>query len=1046
MFLSDFSVKRPVFATVISVVLVVFGLVAFDRLPLREYPDTDAPLVSVSTTYRGASATVVENRITQVIENQISGIEGIKTVTSSSSDGISRINIEFVLGRDIESATNDVRDRVSGVMRQLPEEASPPQVSKSDSDGRPVMWFSLSNPNMTTLELTDYAERYIVDTLSTVDGVARVNVSGAKRFAMRVWLDRRELAARGLTVGDVENALRAENVELPAGSVNSEQLDFSVRMQRAYRTEKDFQQLVLRRGADGYLVRLSDVARVELTAEEDRSMFRGNGVTQVGVGIVQQSTANTLLMARAVKEKAEQISQSLPPEMVLELSNDSTVFVEYAVAEVYKTLFIAAALVVLVIYIFLGDWRAMLVPAVTLPVSLIATFIVLLALGFSANLLTLLALVLAIGLVVDDGIVVLENIHRRMQLGETARVAAFRGAGQVGFAVIATTLVLIAVFVPITFLGGQIGRLFSEFSVTMAAAVLFSSLVALTLCPVVCMVLLKDRVPASNNLELDNATDAKVSNIKQHWFNSVQNAYARSVEKVLHNPLPVNVGYVLVLLLIGFLIMQVPTEYAPREDRGMFMMMIQGPQGSSYQETVNRTLQVEERMMPLVENGDIHRLLLRAPGAFGPAGSDFSNARAIVVLEDWGHRRSVWDITNDVRRRTGDIAGARVMAMTPQAFGGRGGNPVQFVLQGGSFEELAHWRDLMLQALEDYPGLIGLDHDYQETKPQIRVDINRDRAADLGVSVTNIGRTLESLLGSRLVTTFMMNGEEFDVIVEGIRREQSSPVDMSNIYVRSGTTGSLIPLANLVSIDEFADAEQLNRYNRMRAITLSASVADGYTLGQVLTHMEQVGREILPPSASFGYKGESLLFKESGESVYFVFILALLVVFLVLAAQFESFVHPIVIMLTVPLAIAGALLGLYFFNQSLNIYSQIGIIMLVGLAAKNGILIVEFANQLRDEGVPFNEAITQACELRLRPIVMTAVTTIAGAVPLIIAAGAGTETRFVIGLVVISGVSVATLLTLFVVPVAYQMWAKRSSSPKAAQRQLQAELHQQSAS
>jgi multidrug efflux pump len=1032
MFLSDFSVKRPVFATVISLVLVIFGLVAFDRLPLREYPDTDAPIVSVSTTYRGASATVVENRITQVIENQISGIEGIKTVNSSSSDGISRINIEFELGRDIESATNDVRDRVSGLLRQLPEEASPPEVRKSDSDGRPVMWFSLSNPNMTTLELTDYADRYIIDTLSTVDGVARVNVSGSKRFAMRIWLDRRELAARGLTVGDVENTLRAENVELPAGSVKSEQLDFSVRMQRAYRTQEDFQRLVLMRGDAGYLVRLGDVARVELTADEDRSMFRGNGVTQVGVGIVQQSTANTLLMARQVKAKAAQLSLSLPPGMVLELSNDSTVFVENAVSEVYKTLFIAAALVVLVIYIFLGDWRAMLVPAVTLPVSLIATFIVLLALGFSANLLTLLALVLAIGLVVDDGIVVLENIHRRMQLGESPRVAAFRGAGQVGFAVIATTLVLIAVFVPITFLGGEIGRLFSEFSVTMAAAVAFSSLIALTLSPVACMVLLKD-----TNI---SAPDSKP---KYDWFKKIQEGYARSVEKVLKNPLPVNIGYLLVLALIGFLILQVPSEYAPREDRGMFMMMIQGPQGSSYEETLNRTLLVEDRVMPLVEGGDIKRLLLRAPGAFGPSGSDFSNARGIVVLEDWGKRRSVWDITNDVRSFTSDVAGARITAMTPQAFGGRGGNPVQFVLQGGSYEELAQWRDLMLDALADYPGLIGIDHDYQETKPQIRIDINRDRAADLGISVTNVGRTLESLLGSRLVTTFMMNGEEFDVIVEGIRSDQASPVDMSNIYVRSGNTGALVPLANLVTIDEFADAEQLNRYNRMRAITLSASVADGYTLGDVLTHLENTGRQILPASATFGYKGESLLFKESGESIYFVFLLSLLVVFLVLAAQFESFIHPIVIMLTVPLAIAGALLGLYFFNQSFNIYSQIGIIMLVGLAAKNGILIVEFANQLRDEGVEFSQAIVEACQLRLRPIVMTAVTTVAGAVPLVIASGAGTETRFVIGLVVMTGVSVATVMTLYVVPVAYQMWARRSSSPKAAQHELQAELNQQ---
>ncbi|MEX1033716.1 MAG: efflux RND transporter permease subunit [Cellvibrionaceae bacterium] len=1027
MFLSDFSIKRPVFASVISLVLIVFGLVAFDRLPLREYPDTDAPLVSVSTTYRGASAAVVENRITQVIEDRISGIEGIKTITSSSSDGISRINIEFSLGRDLEAATNDIRDRVSGVLRILPEEASPPQVSKSESDGRPVMWFNLSDQSLSALELTDYAERHLVDPLSVIDGVARVNVSGAKRYAMRIWIDRRELAARGLTVGDVENALRQENVEFPAGTVKSEARDFSVRMQRGYQEAEDFRKLVLQRGEDGYLVRLGDVARVELTAEEDRSSFRGNGETMVGVGIVQQSTANTLSMARAVKAEAEKLSQNLPPGMSFSLSNDSTVFVEYAVREVYKTLFIAAALVVLVIYLFLGDYRAMLVPAVTLPVSLIATFIILLVLGFSANLLTLLALVLAIGLVVDDGIVVLENIHRRIRLGETPMVAAYRGAAQVGFAIVATTLVLIAVFVPITFLEGEIGRLFSEFSVTMAAAVFFSSLVALTLSPVICILVLKPETAES------------IAAAKAGWFARLQEKYSASVGYVLKQPLPVNIAYVCVLSLIGFLVMKVPSEFAPREDRGMFMVMIQGPQGASYEDTMQSVLQVEERMMPLVEQGDIKRLLLRTPGSFGPSGSDFSNARAIVVLEDWGKRRSVWDITNDVRRLTADVPGARIFVMTPQAFGGRGGNPVQFVLQGGTYEDLVQWRDLMLQELADYPGLVGVDHDYQETKPQLRISINRDRAADLGVSVTNIGRTLESMLGSRLVTTFMLNGEERDVIVEGMRSDHDSKLDMTNIYVRSNK-GNLIPLANLVAIEEFADADTLNRYNRLRSITLSASLADGYSLGEALEYLEDTARDILPPAASFDYKGESLLYKESGQSVYFVFVLALLVVFLVLAAQFESFVHPIVIMLTVPLAIAGALLGLYFFNQSLNIYSQIGIIMLVGLAAKNGILIVEFINQLRDEGIEFEQAIVEACTQRLRPIAMTAVTTVAGAVPLVIATGAGTETRFVIGLVVITGVSVATLFTLYVVPVAYQMWARRTGSPKAAQQRLEREL------
>lgn len=1030
MFLSDLSIKRPVFATVISLILIVFGLVSFERLALREYPDTNSPLVSVTTTYRGASATVVESRITEVIEERVAGIEGIKTVNSSSSDGVSRINIEFSLGRDLESATNDVRDRVSSILRQLPEEASPPEVRKSQSDGRPVIWFNLTSDRLNLLELTDYANLNLVDPLSVVDGVARVQISGEKKYAMRIWIDRRELAARGITVGDIENVLRAENVELPAGSVKSSDRDFSVRMQRGYSTVDDFKNLVITRGDDGYLVRLSDVARVELTSEEERSLFRGNGVNMVGVGIVQQSTANTLSMARAVKEEVARLTKTLPEGMLIEASYDGTVFIEYAVKEVYQTLFFAALLVVFVIYLFLGDYRAMLVPAVTLPVSLVATFIILFALGFSANLLTLLALVLAIGLVVDDGIVVLENIHRHMRMGESPLVAAYRGARQVGFAVIATTLVLIAVFIPITFMEGEIGRLFSEFAVTMAAAVGFSSLVALTLSPVVCAFLLK---PESEEV---------VEKSKHNWFKKIESVYRSTLDNFLRKPLIINFVYVGVLLLIGFLIIKVPSEFAPREDRGMLMVVIQGPEGASYEDTLKTAMAAEEKLKFLLESGEVNRILFRIPGNFGAGGASFNNARAIVVLEDWGKRRPVWQILADVRKTLSTIPGARIFAITPQAFGGGGGSPVQFVLQGGTFKELVEWRDIMIEKASEYPGIVGLDHDYDETKPQLQISINRDRAADLGVSVTNIGRTLESMLGSRLVTTFMMNGDEREVIVEGLRQDNTSKLDMTNIYVRSSTTSNLIPLANFVTIDEFADADTLNRYNRKRSITLSGSIAEGYSLGEALNYLEQTARDNLPSSASYDYKGESLLFKESSGSIYFVFALSLLIVFLVLSAQFESFIQPIIILLTVPLAVAGALLGLYFFGLSLNIYSQIGIIMLVGLAAKNGILIVEFANQLRDEGVEFVEATAQAATQRLRPILMTAFTTIAGTVPLVIATGAGSETRFVIGLVVITGVLLATVLTLFVVPVAYQMWAKNTKSPQAVQQNLNDELEE----
>lgn len=1026
MFLSDISIRRPVFASVISLVLIVFGLVSFDRLPLREYPDTEAPVVSISTDYRGASSAVVETRITQVIEDQISGIEGIKNISSSSSDGRSQINVEFDLGRNIEDAANDIRDRVSRILRRLPEEADPPQVQKSQSDSQPSLWVSLSSNRLSEMELGEFAQQHIIDRLSTVPGVAYVRVNGLKKYSMRVWLDRKELAARSLTINDIENALRAENVELPAGSVRSTERDFTVRLLRGYSTEQDFRQLVIARGNDGYLVRLGDVARVELAPEENRSTFRGNRNAQLGLGVVKQSTANTLEMARAVKEEAKVINETLPDGVFLEVSNDTTVFVENAVSEVYKTLFIASGLVVLVMYLFLGDFRAMLVPAVTLPVSLIATFIVLLALNYSVNLLTLLALVLAIGLVVDDGIVVLENIHRRMRAGESPMVAAYKGSRQVGFAVIVTTLVLIAVFVPITFLQGDIGKLFSEFSVTMAAAVGFSSLVALTLSPVICVLVLK---PESE--------EAK-QKAEAHWFSKIQRKYEQLLRAALDKPYFIYALFMGVLVLIAFLYVRVPREFTPREDRGMFFVVAQMPQGSSYENTLNYALKIENVLMPLVDAGDVRRILLRVPGNFG-GGTDFSEARAIMVLNTWGKRRPVWDIINDVRRRVATIPGVRSFAMAPQALRGGGGQPLQFVIGGSTYEELVQWRDIMLAKMRENPNIIGPDTDYKETKPQLRVVVNKERAAELGVSVSNIGRTLETMLGSRLVTTFMMNGEEHDVILEGIREDNNSTMDMTNIYVRSDR-GKLVPLSNLIKVEEFADSASLNRYNRVRSITINANLADGYSLGEALTYMENLVHDNLPPSATIGYKGQSLEYKEAGQSVYFVFILALVVVYLVLAAQFESYVHPLVIMLAVPLAIAGALLGLYFFNQSLNIYSQIGIIMLVGLAAKNGILIVEFANQLRDTGIEFREALVEATVTRLRPIAMTAITTVVGAVPLVIAAGAGSETRFVIGLVIITGVSVATVFTLFVVPVAYQMWAKHTGSPKAAAQRLQREL------
>jgi len=1029
MILSDLSVKRPVFAAVVTFILVLFGFVSFERLSLREYPDIDPPVVSVEVAYPGASANVVESKVTELIEERVSGVEGIKFIESKSEDGESEVTIEFSIDRDIDGAANDIRDRVSTIFDDLPDEADPPEIQKVDSNDDVIVWLNLQSDRMSVPELTDFAERYLVDRFSVLDGVARVRVGGGQEFAMRVWLNPLALAARNLTVSDVEAALRAENVELPAGSIESDTRQFTVRLERSFRDAEDFRNLVLARGEGGYLVRLGDVARVELGTVEDRTFFRGNGEPMVGIGTIKQSTANTIDVARAVNTERDRVNPTLPEGMELKQSYDTSVFIEEAIWEVYVTLGIAIGLVILVIYLFLGDVRAMLVPAVTVPVSLIATFFVLYLLGFSINLLTLLALVLAIGLVVDDAIVVLENISRRMQeYGETRLVAAYRGAREVGFAVVATTLVLIAVFVPLAFLEGDIGRLFSEFALTMATAVAFSSFIALTLCPMLASKILStktERGTASKKLD--------------EGFMRLRVLYAETIERVMAVPkLALGALAVLVLLCAG-VFYSLPSEYAPQEDRGAFFVLVTGPEGASFEYMKDYINEIERRMVPYVENGEMTRLLVRAPRSFGNIES-FNSGFIICVLSPWSERRDAFQIMKEVREKLSDLSGVRAFPVMRQGFGRRISKPVQFVIGGGTYEKLAEWRDILVGKIEENnPGLVGLDWDYKETKPQLEVQIDYDRAAELGVNVSTIGRTLEAMLGSKRVTTFIEDGEEYDVIIEGERAEQRTPADVSNLYVRSERTAQLIPLANLVDIKELADSPTLNRYNRVRAITLEANLEDGYSLGEALRFLERLVDEHLPGEAVIDYKGESRDFKYSGSSLSFVFILGLAITFLVLAAQFESFVHPFVIMLTVPTAVAGGLLGLLVAGGSLNLYSQIGLVMLVGLAAKNGILIVEFANQLRDRGLPFDEALRTAAVTRFRPILMTGITTAAGAVPLILASGAGSETRQSIGIVVLAGVLLATILTVLLVPAAYSVLARKTTSPEAVARQLEEE-------
>ena len=1033
MILSDISVKRPVFAAVISLLLIAFGAVSYDRLSLREYPDIDPPVVTVDVDYPGAPANIVETRITEIIEERIAGVAGIEFIESSSKDGKSSVTIEFSVDRDIDAAANDVRDRISGIADNLPEAADPPEVQKADSNDDVIIWQNLTSDQMSVVELTDYARRYLVDQYSTLNGVARVRVGGGLNYAMRIWLDRQAMAARNLSVADIERALRTENVELPAGALESEERLFKARIDRNFKEPGQFAKLVLAEGDDGYLIRLGDVARVELGVVEDRTFFRGNEVPMVGIGVIKQSTANTIEVTTAVKQLTEKINQSLPNGMFIEQSYDAGIFIQASISEVYKTLFIAIGCVVLVIYLFLGNVRAMLIPAVTVPVSLMATFIVIYALGFSINLLTLLALVLAIGLVVDDAIVMLENIVRRMhEENESPLLAAYHGARQVGFAVIATTLVLVAVFVPLTFLKGDIGRLFTEFALTIAAAVGFSSLVALTLSPMLASKILTVKNQQSDPSRLIASID--------NCVNRVRNRYITWLTILIKKPVHTGAGFLLLVVGTIFIYPQIAQEFTPQEDRGAFFVTVSGPEGSSFNYIEEYMTEIEQRLMPYVESGEFKRLLVRAPRAFGNI-ENFNGGFVIVLLDDWANRRPATVIMNEVRNKLADLPGIRAFPIMRQALGGGTGKPVQFVLGGSTYEELAQWRDIILDKVEENnPGFAGLDSDYEETRPQIDFKVDYDRAADLGVNVAEIGQTLETMMSGRNVTTFLNNGEEYDVIVEGEREEQRSFSDIENIYVRSDRTGSLVPIANLLTIKEYGAAETLSRYNRIRAITLESNLEENYRLGDALRHLENLVRDHLPPEAVIDYKGQSRDFINSGDSVIFVFILGLLVVFLVLAAQFESWVHPFVIMLTVPLAMGGGLLGLYLTGNSLNIYSQIGLIMLVGLAAKNGILIVEFANQLRDQGVEFGRALIDACSVRFRPIVMTGLTTIAGSIPLVLSSGAGAETRSVIGVVVLAGVFAATLFTLFIVPVAYSLLAKNTGSPNDTARRITVEM------
>ncbi|MCL1887635.1 MAG: efflux RND transporter permease subunit [Kiritimatiellaeota bacterium] len=1017
-----FSITRPVATTVLMLLVVVFGLVSMQRLPVRELPDIEEPTLSITTSYEGASAAVVETRITQIIEDAVAGLDGLRAIEGTSQDGQSRVMLEFRAERNIDAAANDVRDRVARVLSRLPDEATSPVVAKYDSNAMPVIVATVTSTHLTPMELTDYVKRYLLDRFSTVDGVAMAGIWGPKTPSMRVWLDRRAMAARGVAAGDVEAALRSENVEFPGGRVESLEREFTVRVQRGYHTPEDFMALVVLRTADGELVRLGDVAEVRVEPAEMRELFAVDGAPAVSVSVSKQSTGNTLTVSKGVRKMIKELEANLPEGMSISIRRDEALFINASIKEVRASLMIAGALVVLVIFLFLGNIRASLVPAITVPISLVGSMTVLHLAGYSINLLTLLALVLAIGMVVDDAIVIIENTHRRIEEGEKPLLAAVRGSEQVLFAVISTTAVLVAVFLPISLWEGKTGRLFSEFAVAMTAAVAFSSLVALTLAPMLCSKLFKG-----------TTSDSRLTRVVDH----VMDAFARVYGAALRGVAKAWVLTLLVFAAIGVLMVwgwqRLSSEYEPVEDRGMISVGVEAPEGTGFYAMNGLMREAVAVFDELMESGDGENIM-EVQGGWG--ARTMNNGRLLINFSHWDNRTNTTMRWRDrLRPKMNAVPSVRLLPQLPSGIGSRG-NPVQFVIGGPDYRQLLEWRDIFDEAIKGYPGLTDANYDYKETTPQLDVSINRDRADELGVPLTAIGGALETLLGSKKVTTYVDRGQEYDVILQAGRADRATPTDLANIYVRS-RSGNLVPLDNLVTLVEKGDAARLNRFNRVRAITLSGNAGPGYALGDVLGHLEKTADEKLPEYKQIGYKGQSRDLKDSTGSMYFIFALALLVSFLALAWQFESFISPFVVMLTVPLGMIGAVAGLNMMGFTMNTYTQIGIIMLIGLAAKNGILIVEFANQLRDEGMAFEQAIFEASRMRLRPILMTAITTVAGAIPLLLATGAGAMSRRMIGAVVVYGGLSACFLTIFIVPVGYLVFARFGKSPKALQHRLE---------
>ena len=1039
MFISELSIKRPTVSWVMSLILIVFGLFVFWKLPVRELPNgIQPPVVQVQINYNSAAAAIVDQEVTQVVEDVIGGAEGIKNIDSKSENGRSTINVIFDTNIDLDNAANDIRERVARVVDNLPAESDPPQILKRAAGFTTTMWLSLSSSTWSDLELGDYAERYLIDQFSSIKNVGRIRVGGLRELSIRVWIDPLKLAANDLTIQEVEKALRGENIRLPAGTLEADNIDLTLNLDKSYNDIDTINQLPIKKTGNKIIL-LSDVANIEFGPVSEKTLFKAQTKDQlnlktVGIGIYARSGASTVELSNDIKKKIEEVKKSLPENLDLRVAFNRANYVEAAIEEVYKTLIIAFILVVIIIYLFLGNLKAVVVPAIALPVSLIASFLGLYIFGLSINIFVLLSFILAIGIITDDSVIMTDAIYRRIENGETPLVAAYKGSRQISFAIIATTLILVAVFLPLIFIEGISGTLFRETAIALSFSIVVSSFVALTLSPMLASKFLNKKT-----------TKKFFAQKFEKVFLSFASFYKETLDVVVKKTKIVTI-FIIFIVISSFLIFDFSKkELLPMEDRGAYLIIGMTDEGSSFEYTQEQAQKVEARLIPLLqaENSPYSRFIMRVPG-FGSSANSYNSFIIIALLDDWKKRKKGQQVI--LREAIGKIVTlpqAIAFPISPQSIRVSSYNkPVQMVVYGSTYEELEETQKIIIRKLRSNKNLSRIESDYNRNKPEVKLIINKNKAKDLGVSTKAIGETLETLYGGKKITTFNKLGKEYPIIVQQYLSDRRNKEGISKIFVRSETSGKLVSLTNLVNFKEEGSAKELARYNRQRAITISANINENYTLTEAIKYFENVMAE-LAPTNQITWKGKSEEIKETSNELIIIFALALITAYLVMAATFNSFIHPFIIVLTVPLAIFGGLIFILFLNSSVNIFSQIALIILIGISTKNSILIVDYANQIRTTGKNIEAAVKEACEVRFRPIIMTSLSTMIAMMPLVIGnigPGAGEGSRLAVGSTILGGMIISTFFTLYVTPSMYFALAKNTQRIDAVDLELKRQL------